>query len=287
MNNPINNLMKGLVKLDSYFFKTWYMFSELGLAYIHPKRKMKILFSKKDAWEPRIKMALRYLPHSVTFGEFNPQIIAEHDLVVPLVIEDVFYLNEVRHLINDNPIPIPSIECVRLCDDKYAFAQTLITRNFGDYIPQINGDLPYPFFLKKKIDMGGENSYFVENREQELALINEMNSDDYFRQKFISGGSEYSTHIFFDKQHIVRSITLQHIFEKDSSISGRDYQFGIKMVDCPYLDIFAAILKSIGYEGLCCFDYKVMDNRPCIFEINPRFGGNLSLFFFSFLRSLN
>lgn len=284
----MNNLSKYLVKLDSYFYKTGYIFCELCLAYIYPKRKMKILFSKKETLEKKISFAFRFLPHTVTFADINPETIAAHDLVIPLHIEDIFYLNEVRHLVKDNAIPIPSNECVRLCDDKYIFGQKMIENNFGDYIPQINGELPYPFFFKKKIDISGQHSYLVENREQELELLNSVNSDDYFRQKFVSGKSEYSTHLLFDKQRIVRSITLEYIFLKDGAISGKDNQFAIKMVDGrPYLDLFTAILNSIGYEGICCFNYKLVDNRPCIFEINPRFGGNLSLYFFSFLRSLN
>ncbi len=283
----MNDLSKWLVKLDTYFFKTWYMFSELCLARFCTKKKLKILFSKKEVWEPRIRLAFRYLPHTLTFGELNPQTIAEHDLVVPLLIEDILYLNEVRHLIKDNPIPIPSTESVQLCDDKCVFAQKMIENNFGDYIPQINGDLSYPLFFKKKRDMGGENAYFIENREQELTLLNTVNSDDYFRQEFISGTSEYATHIFFDKQRIVRSITLEYIFEKEGAVGSKDKMFGIKMHrGCPYIDLFTAILNSIGYEGICCIDYKVINNRPCIFEINPRFGGNLSLYFFSFIRSL-
>ncbi len=35
-----------------------------------------------------------------------------------------------------------------------------------------------------------------------------------------------------------------------------------------------------------CINYKVVNGQPVIFEINPRFGGSLSLFFFSFLRHL-
>ena len=56
---------------------------------------------------------------------------------------------------------------------------------------------------------------------------------------------------------------------------------------CDYLDKFSAILNSIGYEGLCCFDYKVINGKPQIFEINPRFGGSLSAYFFTFLKKLN
>ncbi len=285
----MNSLSKHFVKLDTYFFKGWYICAELCLAYIYPKRKMKILFSKKnEVMERGIKRTFQFLPHTLTFGEINPQTIAEHDLVIPLLIEDVSYLNEVRHLIKDNLIPIPNAECIELCDDKCIFAQKMIENNFGDYIPQINGDLPYPFFLKKKIDCGGENSFLVENHEQERALLDKINSDEYFRQKFVSGTSEYSTHIFFDKHRIVRSITLEYIFEKNGSISGKDKKFGVKMhKNCPHLDLFTSILNSIGYEGICCFNYKVIDNHPWIFEINPRFGGNLALYFFSFMRSLN
>ncbi len=38
--------------------------------------------------------------------------------------------------------------------------------------------------------------------------------------------------------------------------------------------------------GLCCFNYKVIDDNPYLLEINPRFGGSLSSFFFSFIRQL-
>jgi hypothetical protein len=283
----MNDLTRCFVKLDTYLFKAWYAASEICLARLCTKRKLKILFSKKDAWEPRIRRFSRYLPHTLTFAEINPQSIVKHDLVVPLVIEDVLYLNKVRDLIKNNPIPIPSTECVHLCDDKYVFAEKLIAKGFGDYIPQIDGELSYPFFIKRKKDMGGANAFFIENQEQEQVLLDSVNSDDYFRQKFISGTNEYAAHILFDKQRIVRVITLKYIFEKEGSIGPKDKMFGIKMhANNPYLDLFTNILNCIGYEGICCIDYKIVDNRPCIFEINPRFGGNLSPFFFSFIRSI-
>ncbi len=285
----MNSLSKWLIKLNTYTFKTWYVFSELCLAQFCTKPKMNILFSKKtDRFERNIRQAFRFLPHTLTFAEIKHQPIAKYDLVVPLSIEDTLYLNEIRDSIKDNPIAIPSTECVKLCDDKYAFAQKLIANNFGDYIPQIDGNLSYPFFFKKKIDDTGEHTYRVENREQELELLNSVNIDEYFRQAFVSGTDEYTTHIFFDKQRIVRSITLMYIYEKDGSIGGKDEKFGIKMIrDCPYLDIFTSILNTVGFEGICCFDYKVINNRPYIFELNPFFGGTLALYFFSFMRSLN
>lgn len=55
---------------------------------------------------------------------------------------------------------------------------------------------------------------------------------------------------------------------------------------CPYLDLFAEILRTIQFEGLCCVNYKVAQGQPYLLEINPRFGGSLAPYFFSFIRHL-
>jgi hypothetical protein len=31
----------------------------------------------------------------------------------------------------------------------------------------------------------------------------------------------------------------------------------------------------LNFQGLCCFNYKLVDGQPVIFELNPRFGGSL------------
>ena len=275
--------------LDTHLRKTWYVFSELCVARFCAKRKLKILFSKKDDWEANIRRGFRFLPHTITFAELTPQAIAEHDLVIPLHIEDMYHLNDIHDSIKDNPIPIPSTESIKLCDDKYLFSQKLIENNFADYVPQANGDLPYPFFFKKKIDLGGIHTYLIENREQELELSNSVDNDEYFRQQCIIGNSEYAAHIFFNNHRIVRAITMEYIFDKDRAIKNKDDDFRMKMDknNPDHLDLFAAILDCIGYEGICCFNYKIVDNRPIIFEINPRVGGSLAVYLFSFLRSLN
>jgi predicted ATP-grasp superfamily ATP-dependent carboligase len=42
--------------------------------------------------------------------------------------------------------------------------------------------------------------------------------------------------------------------------------------DMPFLEEFASVLRAIGYNGLCCIDYKVADGVPKILEVNPRIG---------------
>jgi len=36
-----------------------------------------------------------------------------------------------------------------------------------------------------------------------------------------------------------------------------------------------AILPSLRYEGLCCFNYKMDNGVLVVLELNPRFGGSL------------
>jgi hypothetical protein len=47
------------------------------------------------------------------------------------------------------------------------------------------------------------------------------------------------------------------------------------MRGCIYLDLFSEILARLEFEGTACFDYKIVNGKPVIFEINPRFGGSL------------
>ncbi len=34
----------------------------------------------------------------------------------------------------------------------------------------------------------------------------------------------------------------------------------------------------MGYEGICCFGYKIVDNKLKIYEINPRYGASMTYF---------
>ena len=46
------------------------------------------------------------------------------------------------------------------------------------------------------------------------------------------------------------------------------------------------MLRAIGYDGLGCANYKFEQGRLQLIEINPRLGGSLCDYFFSFLRSM-
>lgn len=250
------------------------------------QRKFRILFSKKDDWEPIIRRDFRYTRHKLTFDSISLENIKKHDLIVPLSIDDILYLNEVRTLIDDNAIPIPTAESVRLCNDKYLFNKTLIENKFEKLIPRMGKDLKYPYILKKRIDAWGVNSHIITDKEHEDKFRNEINSQEYFCQDLVYGKKEYATHMIFSKGMARNSINIEYTCDTDIYIKGKNTILYTRKGDCPYIDLFCSVLELIGFEGLCCINYKVSNNLPLILEINPRFGGSLSNHFYSFVKHI-
>jgi hypothetical protein len=101
------------------------------------------------------------------------------------------------------------------------------------------------------------------------------------------GKSEYATHILCKDNKIVYSLNVKYTFANDMPIKGKDKPLYMTIIKSYYLDTFTTILNTINFEGLCCFNYKIVDGKPLIFEINPRFGGSLCPFFFIFLDQLD
>jgi carbamoylphosphate synthase large subunit len=174
---------------------------------------------------------------------------------------------------------------VDICDDKYLFSQTLQEKGFGDVISKFGIKLPYPYMLKQRTAQSGDNCYIISNPDNERKFEDLLNDEGYYCQQLIKGANEYATHIIFI-DHKITSFIIKYVFLNDAYVKGKDKFTHTKICDCPYLDLFSSILTAIEFEGLCCFNYKVVDGKPLIFEINPRFGGSLSTFFFSFVRRL-
>jgi hypothetical protein len=247
------------------------------------KRKLKILFSKHPGLEQEISKGFRFSRHNITFEEISSADITDFDLVVPLYLRDLKYLNGVRHLIRDNPIPIPSVENITLFDDKFLFNQAVLVKGFAPFIPRMGGALAYPYILKKRVDNSSNSVHIISNSDEEQLLKDVISSPEYFCQEMIRGSSEYATHILIKDRKIKHSINIEYIFDTDFPVKMKDKEMYRKISHCPHLDTFASILTALDFEGLCCVNYKEVDKQPFIFEINPRFGGSLCPYFFTFI----
>ena len=282
----LKNTIKILKRLNAIASNKLFIIFEIFQSYIFFKKKLKILFSPKHEWESSIKNGFQYTQHEILFDEISSSNIKDYDLIVPLTIHDLKYLNEVRNLIIDNPIPIPSMENILLCDDKDLFNKTLIAKGFGYLIPNIGCEQTYPYILKKKIDEWGVNSHIIFNAEQEYIFSDALTNPEYFSQQFIIGSKEYATHILIKDMQIICSLTIEYNFETETPIKGKDEPIYTKIISTPpYLKVFSSVLTAINFNGLCCINYKVYKNSPFIMEINPRFGGSLGSYFFSFVEA--
>ena len=141
----------------------------------------------------------------------------------------------------------------------------------------------YPYILKKKVDVSGENCHIIYDERQEQPFNKLLTDLNYFTQELIEGTFEYATHILFKGDEIVCSLNIKYVFDKEFPIKGKDKQLYKRITYCPYLETFSEILKSIGFEGLCCVNYKVRNKQPMIIEINPRCGYSLNPYLFSFV----
>ena len=255
---------------------------------LFPRRKRKILFSPMPDWEKSIRAGFAYTHHEIAFREFSPEVIQAYDLVVPLTIDDLKYLNGVSDLIARNPLPLPSLESIELCDDKYRFNQMLQDKGFGAFIPQIGGRLAFPYVVKKRIDAYGQNCRIIHDAGDEAACAGILADPEYFTQHLVTGTNEYATHILFKDNRIRCWINVEYTFGTATPVKGKDKVLLLRACRCPHLALFAEILKTVGFEGLCCLNYKESDRgQPMILENNPRFGGSLARYFFGFVEYLN
>jgi hypothetical protein len=259
---------------------------EKSLSSLSHRQTLRILFTGKPDWTADIKEGFKGSRHHVEFGSLQTHRFNEFDLVVPLEILGLIEAGRHPELVARNPIPIPTEEIIMLFDDKQKFSETLIQKGFGSYIPRIfkNGDPP--FVLKKRIGSWGKECLMILSHEDALKASDQLNDPAYYCQQIIRGRTEFATHILFANNKIVEAFDIKYEFESDIPIKGQIRPLYTEVRNCPYLELFASVLRSIGFEGLCCVNYKVVGDHPYIFEINPRFGGTLCPYFFSFLRHL-
>ncbi len=252
-----------------------------------PGNVRSVLFSESyPAWHQPLRRGLAAAGYRAAFGPLDAQQIQSSDLVVPLAVTDLRMLSVSPGHVAGNPIPIPSAAAIAVCDDKREFAKLLIRKGFGEHVPAIGGRPDFPYMVKKTVDESSVHSYLVRDRAQERAMAKKLDDPDYLTQAFIPGESEYTTHLIVREGRIVSSLEIGYVYSSRTPIKFKDPVLYKTVRHSPYLELFAAVLAEVGFEGLCAVNYKVYQGRPWIIEINPRMGGSLANFFFTFLRHL-
>ncbi|MFT3897231.1 MAG: hypothetical protein QM719_05985 [Thermomonas sp.] len=273
-------------RTDGWDYARWVIARERFLARSWPRRPLRILFPP-TTMEADLRRGFRHRAELLRFAEPTAETLRECDLVVPLSLKDLARLRESGLLPERNPLPLPSAECVDLCNDKLAFNRAMVAAGFADCVPEVADALPFPYVLKKRIDAWGDNTHVVASAEDERRLGALLHDANYFRQAFAPGRREYAAHLLVIGGRIAAALTVEYGFTHDLHKKSREHPPHYRRLRrSTHLPLFRDMLAAIGYEGLCCVNYKLDGGRVRLLEVNPRFGASLAPWFFVMLRAL-
>jgi len=253
---------------------------------VPPKWCHRIAFSTQKTWEPIIRNGFTGWPIEIIFANPSDLKLDDFDLVVPLNVDDALWLSEHPEYQKKNAIPVPSAQLINLCDDKKSFDDALAAAGFGIHVPFPKKTKVYPYVLKKRRSHSSLNTYIIGDPSDEMNVGTLVDDPEYFTQRLVTGSKEYVSHIIIMDGEVVCELTVEITFKTERAVKFRDPELFTRYVRCPDLPVLGAILRSLRYEGLCCFNYKMDNGVLVVLELNPRFGGSLCPLFFSFVGAI-
>ncbi len=172
---------------------------------------------------------------------------------------------------------IPAADHVALMHDKQRFTEFMETIGYGNFVPRLLAEEEkFPFIYKKKIDEWGVNSQIIRSEGERRAFEATIDPAEYFRQEYVSGRSEYVTHMLALNGRVYFDSSFAFTFDQDHFVKGKHFkEKGVARIETQFCALFGKILSDLHYTGTCCFNFKIDGGEPKIFEINPRYGGSL------------
>lgn len=232
----------------------------------------RILFGNHPTQMPAIARYIDHDRYEASFAPFEAVDVARFDLVVPLRVEQI---DAARPAVALGLAVLPTPELVALCDDKLACNRWLIDHGFGDTVPELLGPRPtaFPYIRKTRQGDFGIGCRMIRSADED-------DGDDdpaVFRQRAVPGAFEYVLHLLRVGGRIRFHVAYCYDMGQPLGVRGQaDRPASITPADPgPALATCTAILAAMGFEGTCCFNYKLEERALRILEINPRFGGSL------------
>ncbi len=281
-------LQRPLLKLRSLVQRAWYLKRERPLAAAASPRSLSILFSQHDGWEMPTRRGFAGLPHKLTFAPLDRTDLSRFDLIVPLSLADARFVRSQPDHIRAHAVPLPDEACSALCHDKPRLNEALIAAGFAAHVPPMGADLAPPFVCKPAHGENSDDCLLVADYAAMLRLGAALDRPGLFRQAAVPGDIEYATHFVMKEGRLERELTVAYHHETALYIKGAAAQPALARTICPCPDAqtLTAMLRTIGYNGIGCANFKMAGERLQLLEINPRLGGSLMEYFATFLRSL-
>lgn len=239
-----------------------------------------IAFGQIGVWEDLVRSTIDPNSYAFTCVDFLDFHLDRVDYVLPLTLKDA---RDLRGLYGDRhpKYLLPTLRAIWQCDDKKIFHQTATEHGFGWMIPPLYGETErvFPYVLKKREAEAGTEVFIIRNAVDEALQRARLATDAYFCQAHVPGRVEYALHLLLVDGRVLYQSTNVYEMPDEFSVKGAarppvETVYGTES-DPAIVDTLVAFLRSIDFNGTCCIDYKIVDGRLQVLEVNPRVGFTL------------
>jgi carbamoyl-phosphate synthase large subunit len=165
-------------------------------------------------------------------------------------------------------------ETIRVCDDKRTTCRLLVEKGIGAAETYSPGEMPadpeFPLFIKPRIGRGGVGAFPIRSQRDLDFFLDYV--PDAVVQRYLHG-PEYTIDVLcsFTGEPLAvvpRERVVIRAGVVDRARTSRDASL---------IDLGLACARALTFAGAVNIQCRVVDGRPVVFEINPRFSGGIPL----------
>lgn len=215
------------------------------------------------------------------------QYFKEHktEWLLPLSYGDSCYLENFKPYSQiKTKILFTSRYHINLFENKLSMIKFFIENGLRKYLPKTyvvstnsnvttyDENIIFPIVIKPMCGNSGSNVRICKDKNEFDKTI-QFYGKSYAIQEYVKHDYECSGYFVCDKGKILASMTCE-------GVSGKGLYIKNKPVENPIyntvnIEPFNEIFNVIGYSGFANVDFKIVNGRLYVFEINPRMGGDL------------
>lgn len=208
-------------------------------------------------------------------SSINDELRTSH-IVIPLLENHIRELHEAKI-----KAIMPSMEMLETLGCKKKFHKYIMDNKLEYYIPNTYTSVPSDknsLLIVKPYNLNSGAGIYIAN------IVTQEIVQNYIVQDYIhthgANKYEYVTHAVVYKGKIKCHVTYTRKYFGDifikKAVTQNDMKYYEKVsIENKYIEEMEKILIPCKYTGVCNVDYKLVDGRMYVFEINPRFGGSL------------
>lgn len=197
-------------------------------------------------------------------------------LVVPTIDDELPLFSAARERFEERGIKVAISDAfvTSVCNDKFAACAYLRDHGIAAAEAWLPDTLPVeprlPLFVKPRFGRGSVGAFAAYDRRQLDFFLDYV--DGPVVQEFLQG-PEYTIDLFADFDGRPLSVVPRERAVIRAGVIDR----GRTSRDPALIDLALACADALTFAGACNIQCRVVDGRPVIFEINPRFSGGIPL----------